>query len=466
MLLALESARAVTWDAARAPVEHDDDREPALAAAVAAAVVPDASLQVAKDCIQVLGGIGYTWEHDAHLYLKRALALRALIGGGRTHELVARMAADGVRRTLHVDLGPAAAEIRAEVRAFVAETKARPSTEWTSTMADAGYLVPYWPAPWGRDASPMEQIVIDEELAAARLRRPHLQVGAWVLPTIIAHGTTEQQQRWVPTTLRGELMWCQLFSEPGAGSDLASLTTRAERDDERGGWRITGQKVWTTMAQMAQWGLLLARTDPAAPKHEGITAFVLDMATPGIDVRPLRELSGIEFFNEVFFDDVFIPDDCVVGEVNAGWEAARTTLANERVSMGSGSSFGPGVESVVTLWQQSPQAGSALTAAEVGRLVVEGQALAVLALRSTLKALAGADPGAESSVRKILSTEHDQRVQEVGLSLLGPAAAVDDGAAKAWIAGFLGNRALSIAGGTSDVQRNIVAERLLGLPKD
>jgi len=471
MLLDLEAARAVAWDAARAPSRHDDRREIELAAAVAGAVVPGASLRVAKDCVQVLGGIGYTWEHDAHLYLKRAVALTSLLGDrDRWIGRVARLAATGVRRSLTVDLGPDADESRAEVRAFVETTRSRPSSEWTAAMADAGYLVPYWPAPWGRDASPAEQLVIDEEFAAARLRRPHLQVGGWVLPTIIAHGTVEQQERWVPPTLRGEIVWCQLFSEPGAGSDLASLTTRAERDDERGGWRITGQKVWTTMAHIAQWGLLVARTDPHAPKHDGITAFVVDMTSPGIDIRPLRELTGIEFFNEVFFTDMFVPDDCVVGRVNGGWEAARTTLANERVSMGSGSSFGPGVEGILGLWARSSDLedleGDDLRAAEVGQLVVESEAIAVLGLRSTLKALAGAEPGAESSVRKLLSTEHDQRVQEVGLSLLGPAGAINEGEATAWISGFLGNRALSIAGGTSDVQRNIIAERLLGLPRD
>src|SRR5262249_27779277 len=253
--------------------------------------------------------IGYTWEHDAHLYLKRAVAMTSLLGGrDRWIGRVAQLAAAGVRRALRVDLGTEADAFRDEVRAVVADTKSRPSSEGAAALADAGYLVPYWPKPWGRDASPIEQLVIDEELAAARLRRPHLQVAAWVLPTIIAHGTREQQDRFIPGSLTGRITWCQLFSEPGAGSDLASLTTRAERDDERGGWVINGQKVWTTMAQLAQWGLLLARTDPAAPKHEGITAFVLDMTTPGIDVRPLRELTGVEFFNEVFLDDVFIPD--------------------------------------------------------------------------------------------------------------------------------------------------------------
>jgi len=291
-------------------------------------------------------------------------------------------------------------------------------------------------------------------------------VGAWVLPTLIAHGSIEQQERWIRPTLHGQILWCQLFSEPGAGSDLASLSTRAVRDEGRGGWVITGQKVWTTMAHLANWGILLARTDPAAPKHQGITCFILDMTAPGIEIRPLRELTGAELFNEVFFTDVFVPDDCVVGGVNQGWEAARTTLANERVSMGSGSSFGPGVESVLDLVRRHGHGDDAVVLDEIGAMVATGQAIAMLGLRMTLKALAGAKPGAEASVRKLLSTEHEQHVQEIGLALLGQAAAATDGEAALWVNGFLGNRALSIAGGTSDIQRNVVAERLLGLPKD
>jgi alkylation response protein AidB-like acyl-CoA dehydrogenase len=380
---------------------------------------------------------------------------------------VAELALNGTRRAFAVDLPHEAEAHRTEVRAFLADLRTRDKTEWNRHIAESGYLVPYWPAPWGRDAGAVEQLVIDEEFAAARVRRPHLQVGAWVLPTLIAHGGREQQDRWILPTMRGEILWCQLFSEPGAGSDLASLSTRAERGE--GGWRLTGQKVWTTMAHIADWGICLARTDPDVPKHEGITCFMVDMRSPGIEVRPLRELTGAEMFNEVFFDEVFVPDDCVVGEVNHGWEAARTTLANERVSMGSGSTFGPGVEAVLYLAAErraTAEQRDGFVLGEVGSLVAASHAIAVMALRSTLRALAGAEPGPEASVRKLIGVEHEQRVQEVGLSLLGPDAAFDEGPAAEWIGGFLGNRALSIAGGTSDVQRNIIAERLLGLPKD
>ena len=265
-------------------------------------------------------------------------------------------------------------------------------------------------------------------------------------------------------TLRGEMNWCQLFSEPGAGSDLASLSTKASRAD--GGWLLSGQKVWTSMARDADWGICLARTDPTLPKHSGITCFFVDMRSDGLDIRPLRELTGEAMFNEVFLSDVFVPDDCVVGDVDDGWRLARTTLANERVSMGAGSSFGAGVEGLLRIVADRGLTDDSLVRDEVGACVTEAQSLALLGFRSTLRALSGADPGPESSVRKLLGVEHEQRVQELGLTLLGPEAAAADGDAEQWAFGFLANRCLTIAGGTSEVQRNVIAERLLGLPRD
>ena len=466
MLCALEQARAAAWDAARATVGTD---QATLAAAVAGALAPEAAYGAAKDCIQVLGGIGFTWEHDAHLYLKRATATRLLIGGaGPWRVESARLALAGVRGAAGVEIPTGAEGGRADVRAFLDDLRARPKVEWNRRIADSGYLVPHWPVPWGRDAGPLEQIVVDEEFARARVRRPHLAVGAWALPTILVHGTEAQKARWVAPTLRGELTWCQMFSEPGAGSDLASVATKAVRVE--GGWRLTGQKVWTSMAAGADLGICLARTDAGAPRHEGIGCFVVDMDAEGVDVRPLRELTGAELFNEVFLTDVFVPDDHLVGAPTGGWAAARTTLANERVSMGRGSSMGPGVEALVALVDAGPPPPGTTSDLQVldtlGGLVARTQALAAMGVRTTLRALGGGAPGPESSIRKLLGVELDQEVQEVGLALLGPAAVSADGPAASWVGGFLGNRSLSIAGGTSEIQRNVIAERLLGLPRD
>ena len=459
MLLAREQARAVAWDAAR-PADSADERS--LTAAVAGALAPDAFYKCAKDCVQVLGGIGFTWEHDAHVYLKRATAIRALTGGSpRTARArIVELARNGVRRSLAVDLPPEAEPIAADVRRFLDDLTSRDKGEWRALIADGGYISPHWPKPWGRDASPLEQLVIDHEFREAHVRRPHLAVGAWALPTLIAHGTDEQQQRWMGPTLRGEMNWCQLFSEPGAGSDLASLSTKASRAE--GGWLLTGQKVWTSMARDADWGICLARTDPTLPKHGGITCFFVDMRSEGLDIRPLRELTGEAMFNEVFLSDVYVPDDCVIGDVNDGWRAARTTLENERVSMGSGSSFGLGIEMLLGLVDPD----DAVTVDTVGALLAEAQSLSVMGSRMTARALSGAQPGPESSVRKLLGVEHDQRVSEVGVALFGPESAALDRDAASWLSGFLANRCLTIAGGTSEVQRNVISERLLGLPKD
>jgi alkylation response protein AidB-like acyl-CoA dehydrogenase len=383
----------------------------------------------------------------------------------RNREQAARLAIQGVRRRLSVDLPPEAEAYRSELRAFLDEIADVEPLEQRRRIADAGYVSPQWPRPWGRDADALEQVAIDEEFRRARITRPGIAVGAWALPPIMVYGTEAQQDRWIPPTLRGEIGWCQLFSEPGAGSDLAALTTRAERVE--GGWIVNGQKVWTSMAKEADWGILLARTDPEAPKHEGISFLMLDMRTEGIDVRPLRELTGAAMFNEVFLDDVFVPDDCLVGREHDGWRATRTTLANERVSMGGGSTLGYGIRGLLELLDQHGRGEDTQALASVGELVVEGYALSTLGFRLTLSALRGADPsGSEASVKKLLGVEHDQKVQELGLTLLASEGSTVDGAAAIWAQQFLFTRCLTIAGGTSEVQRNIIGERVLGLPRD
>jgi alkylation response protein AidB-like acyl-CoA dehydrogenase len=396
------------------------------------------------------------------------MATLQLVAGGDVGALehgVAAAAVDGARRNLSADLPAEADALRDDVRAMVAEV-AR-ADDQRRALAEAGLIMPHWPAPWGRGASPLEQLVIDEELAAAGVVRPHLAVGAWALPTLIAHGTEAQQERWVRPTLLGRLSWCQLFSEPGAGSDLASLSTRAERVE--GGWVLNGQKVWTSLAQTADFGICLARSDSDATKHAGITYFIVDMHTEGIDIRPLRELTGAAMFNEVFMTDVFVPDDAVVGQPGDGWRIGRTTLANERVSMSSGASFGNGVESLIRTVARRAERGEPFPPSlegRLGHLIAEAQSVALLGHRATLRTLSGVDPGSASSVRKLLGVEHEQRVQEMGMALYGADGAVHDGKAQRWEDGFLSTRCLTIAGGTSEVQRNVIAERILGQPRD
>ena len=479
MLVAVEQCSAVAWDAAAAWSEADagdeaeDNRH--LSARIAGAIAIPGAEHCAKQCIQTLGGIGFTWEHDAHLYLKRAMANLQLVAGGDVGAIelaVAGRAIEGARRNLTADLPSEAEALRAELRAVI-EGVAAAGTDDPSGMAqrvavaEAGLIMPHWPAPWGRGASPLEQLVIDEEMESAGVPRPHLAVGAWALPTIIAHGTEEQQERWVRPTLHGQLSWCQLFSEPGAGSDLAALSTRAARVE--GGYVLNGQKVWTSLAQTADFGICLARTDPDAAKHAGITYFIVDMHTEGLDIRPLRELTGAAMFNEVFFNDVFVPDDCVIGTPGDGWRIGRTTLANERVSMSSGASFGNGIESLIRTLARRAERGDATPTSlqeRLGHLIAEAQSVALLGHRSTLRTLSGVDPGSGSSVRKLLGVEHEQRVQEMGMALYGADSAVLDGKAQRWEEGFLSTRCLTIAGGTSEVQRNVIAERILGQPRD
>jgi alkylation response protein AidB-like acyl-CoA dehydrogenase len=475
MLLALEQARAAAWDAARAAestmdpaqaASEPDDRAAALfATGVAAVLGPDAAVQCAKDCIQVLGGVGFTWEHDAHLYLRRAMSLRSFVGDAATWtDRVAELTLAGVRRPLEIELPAEAEALRTQIAAAAVDLAAVPSAGRRAALADGGWIAPHLPSPWGRDAGPVEQLVIQQEFASAGITVPDLVIGAWVVPTLIRYGTPEQREEFLPATLRGELTWCQLFSEPGAGSDLAALSTRGERVP--GGWQVTGQKIWTSVAHAADWGICLIRTDRAAPKHRGLTYVLVDMRSDGIDVRPLRELTGRAMFNEVFLDDVFVPDSCVVGAPGDGWRLARTTLANERVALSTGWTQGAGVAELIALLQHRGRRPDAAIRSELGALVCQEQAFALLGLRSTLRRLSGIEPGPTSSARKLLGIRHAQRVAEYGWSLLGADGAIADGPAAEWPQRMLATRAMSIAGGTTEVQLNIIAERLLGLPRD
>jgi alkylation response protein AidB-like acyl-CoA dehydrogenase len=464
----LETAEAVTataWDAATAAGavgSPGDDEQWAFATDVASAVAFDGAVEVAKSCIQVLGGIGFTFEHDAHLYLRRALTLRALVGDGdAAAERLTAAAVQGVRRRVRLDLQGRDEAIRAEVRANVERIAARPEEERRAAFVETGYLTPHWPAPYGLGADPVMQIVIDQELARAGLTRPDIVIAGWAVPTILEHGTDEQRERFVRPSLLGDLVWCQLFSEPGAGSDLASLRTRAVRVE--GGWRLTGQKVWNSVAERADWGICLARTDPDAPKHRGITYFLVDMKnSEGIEVRPLREITGKALFNEVFLDDVFVPDELVVGEVDDGWRLARTTLANERVAMGS-TRLGHSVERAVEI---AAAGGTAAHRVRVGHAVALATVCSLLGVRSTMRSLAGHGPGAESSVAKLLGVRSRQDAAELVVELHGDQILLGaDEGLRADVWELLNTRCLSIAGGTTQILRNVAAERILGLPR-
>ncbi len=358
---------------------------------------------------------------------------------------------------------PAGAEaVRKEIRGELRAAAALDGRDRLTHLADHGYTAPHLPAPWGKGAGPVDQLVIAEELRAAELTPVDMIIGGWVVPTIIAHGDPAQQDRFLAPSLRGDIVWCQLFSEPGAGSDLAGLTTRADKVD--GGWRITGQKVWSSMAHLADWGVLLARTDADVPKHKGISYFLLDMTSPGIDIRPLRQITGDAEFNEVFLDGVFIPDELLVGAPGAGWKLARTTLANERVAL-SHDSVGSGAEALLEIAAASDGLDDEQLTT-LGAHLCDAQTGAVLALRTTLRTVSGQQPGPEASVAKLLGVEHQQRVWETCVDWQGSAALTGEGERLDATWQFLNARCLSIAGGTTEVQLNIIGERMLGLPRD
>jgi alkylation response protein AidB-like acyl-CoA dehydrogenase len=475
MIADTERATAAVWDAARA---LDEAREAdqnnwdttgskvEFAAAVAATLAPAAAQRCTQDCIQVHGGIGFTWEHDANVYYRRALMLAACFGRSSEYpQRVVDTATDTGLRAVDIDLDPDTEKLRDEIRAEVEGLKAMDREPRKVAIAEGGWVLPHLPKPWGRAASPVEQIIIAQEFSTGRVKRPQVGIAAWIIPSIVTFGTEEQKQRFLPPTFRGEMIWCQLFSEPGAGSDLAGLSTKATRVE--GGWRISGQKIWTTAAQFSQWGALLARTDPSAPKHNGITYFLLDMKSEGVTVKPLRELTGAEFFNTVYIDDVFVPDEFVLGEVNRGWEVSRNTLTAERVSIGgSDNNFLATLPEFVEFVRDGQLDQAAQHRA--GQLIAEGQAAKVLNLRSTLLTLAGGDAMPSAAISKLLSMRTGQGYAEFAVCSFGTDAAIGDPGELAgkWGDYLLSSRATTIYGGTSEVQLNIIAERLLGLPRD
>jgi alkylation response protein AidB-like acyl-CoA dehydrogenase len=340
-------------------------------------------------------------------------------------------------------------------------------------LAEAGYVAPHWPRPWGLDADPIHQLLIDDELRRARVRRPFNRIGiGWAGPTILAAGSDAQKQRYLLPLLAGEEIWCQLFSEPGAGSDLAALSTRAVRDGDV--YVVNGQKIWTSYAHVAKFGILIARTDPDAPKHQGISYFVCPMDLPGVEVRAIIDMTGRNMFNEVFLDDVRVPAENLVGEENRGWSLAKVTLANERVSLSDGGALwgdGPSAGDLLDLVRGAGGIRDACVRQRAAQLYIESELLRLIRLRTVTAAVRGQAPGPEASVRKALADAHGQRVMALARELAGTAGMLRDAgplgaAGDGWGFGYLFAPALTIGGGTAEVQRNIIGERVLGLPHD
>jgi 3-oxochol-4-en-24-oyl-CoA dehydrogenase len=347
-------------------------------------------------------------------------------------------------------------------------------------LAERGLVAPHWPPPFGLGADPTLQLIVDDELRRAGIRRPDNIIGiGWAGPTILHAGSAEQKERYLLPLLAGEEIWCQLFSEPGAGSDLASLTTRADLDGDQ--WIVRGQKVWTSYAHSAQFGILLARTDPELPVHQGISYFICPMDAPGVTVRPLFDMTGAHTFNEVFLDEVRLPAGSLVGVRGRGWSLAKVALGHERVSLsGAGSlwGMGPTASDLVDTVRQSGGTTDPLMRQRLAGVWAEGEILRLLRLRTISAAVAGTVPGPEASVRKALADEHGQLVMALARDLAGARGMLAESGPSAggagaslwpdalWSYGFLFSPALTIGGGTGEVQRNIIAERTLGLPHD
>jgi alkylation response protein AidB-like acyl-CoA dehydrogenase len=380
---------------------------------------------------------------------------------------------------------PEDAAFRAEVRAWL-QDNAKPRSglndwsrnqdheeyienckRWQHTLYEGGWGAITWPVEYGgRGLSGWHQTIFNQEAAAYDVSTGAFAVGIGMCgPTLIAHGTEEQKQRFLPALIRGEEVWCQLFSEPEAGSDLAGLKTRAVRDGEE--FVVNGQKVWNSGAHHSDWGILLARTDPDAPKHKGITYFLVDMRTPGIEVRPLVQITGHAHFNEVFLTDVRIPVDNVVGEVNAGWGPTHTTLANERTLIGGGQGQATGITQLVELARQCGRDQDPLIREGLARAHTRMQLMRFMGLQVQTASSQGKLPGPGASIMKLFLSLHQSLNGDLIMEIMGASGmlagedAIDGGH---WQLAFLGQWGSKIGGGTDQIQRNTIGERVLGLP--
>jgi alkylation response protein AidB-like acyl-CoA dehydrogenase len=462
MVVATEMATSAVWDAAKAASTGGDTLS--YTAAVAATLAGPAADLCANLNTQVHGGIAITWEHDAHLYMRRATTLLGYLKPDMAAADLTDLTRKGVTRGKAIELPPEAEPIRDEVRAFAESIKDLPVEEQRAKLIETGYVMPHWPKPYGREAGAIEQLVIEQEFDKAGIKKPAYGITAWNILTLIQYGNQDQLDRWVNPALNQDVVWCQLFSEPDAGSDAAGVKTKATRVD--GGWLVNGQKVWTSGAHVSGMGFATVRTNPDVPKHDGITMMVIDMHADGVEVRPLKMTTGNSEFNEVFFNDVLVPDDDVVGPVDGGWTVARATLGNESVSIGGGGGgmSMPGA-ALLSAFDAHPErlAGGA---ARIGRYIADHHAIGLLNLRAANRAVSGAGPGPEGAMTKLILSEVGHDAAAILTELHGPDAAFLDGP------GFMSNmlvlmhRGMSIAGGTSEIKRNQIGERILGLPRD
>jgi 3-oxochol-4-en-24-oyl-CoA dehydrogenase len=462
MAVATELATSAVWDAARASATGGDQLS--WAAAVAATLAAPAADLCANLNTQVHGGIAITWEHDAHLYMRRATTLLHYLAAADAAGELTDLTRRGVVREKAVELPPEADAIREEVRAFAQSIKDLPADEQRTRLIETGYVMAHWPKPYGRAAGAVEQLVIEQEFADVGISRPGYGITAWNILTIIQYATQDQIDRWVRPALNQDVIWCQLFSEPDAGSDAAGVKTKATRVD--GGWLVNGQKVWTSGAHVAGMGFATVRTNPDVPKHDGITMMAIDMHAPGVEVRPLKMTSGNSEFNEVFFNDVLVPDDDVVGPVDGGWTVARATLGNESVSIGGGQGGMtlPGAALIAPFDAHSERLDGG--AARIGRYIAQHQAMGLLNLRSANRAVAGGEPGPEGAMTKLVLSEIGHEAAAIMTELNGPDSVFLDGPGAMSNLLVLMHRGMSIAGGTSEIKRNQIGERILGLPRD
>ncbi len=470
LLIAAELATAAAWSALVA-LDQDADQQ-ALAAGSAREAAIAQAVDAVTEAVTILGGIGYTWEHDAHLYLRRAMTLAAQVAPARAGIASVGRVALELDRRIDIELPDEDPAFRQRIAGLLDQAAAMKNEHdggrWNSRgtqrtfLAENGLAAPHWPAPYGLAASPGEQVIISQEYARRNLIQPSSVIGEWAMPTVLAFGSEEIKEKFALPTLRGELIWCQLFSEPGAGSDLAGLSTRANKVE--GGWELKGQKVWTSGAHEADWGICLARTDADVPKHKGLSYFLVDMRSTGVDIRPLKQSTGDAEFNEVFLDSVFVPDAYLLGEPGQGWRITATTLQNERTQISSGVSAGAEESLRELIREQGYCATEEEAFTELARIVALSSAIGALNLRETLRQVNGLQPGVGSSLAKVAHARLSREAATRVLQLAGQGALFAQAPGDA-VTGMLGVPQVLIGGGTVEIQLNVIAERILGLPR-